>query len=115
MRLNGIDAPEHGQLCQNQAGKPYNCGQSALVALNGQVRGGEVRCGGTKHDRYQGLIATCWKGDEDLNQWMVLNGWAVAYRTFSTVYVDAEDTARMAKRGLWSGDFETPWEWWVAH
>jgi endonuclease YncB( thermonuclease family) len=66
-------------------------------------------------DRYQRLIATWWKGTEDLNGWLVLNGWAVAFRRYSTAYVAAEDTARAAKGGLWAGDFEMPWDWRKAH
>ena len=30
---------------------------------------------------------------------------------YSTDYVDEEDAARIARRGLWRGDFIPPWEW----
>ena len=42
---------------------------------------------------------------------MVLAGWALAYRQYSTDYVDAEAEARKARRGLWRGTFAKPWEW----
>jgi endonuclease YncB( thermonuclease family) len=42
---------------------------------------------------------------------MVLTGWALAYRRYSTDYVGTEDKAREAKRGMWKGKFVPPWEW----
>lgn len=32
-------------------------------------------------------------------------------RRYSRDYVRAEDQARAARRGVWSGQFEMPWEW----
>ena len=115
VRLDGIDAPEHGQLCQNGAGHSYNCGQEALVALNGQIRGEEIRCEGTQHDRYQRLIATWWRGSETLDAWMVAHGWAVAYRRYSQEYVGEEDEAREGHKGMWVGAFDMPWDWRRSH
>ena len=42
---------------------------------------------------------------------MVLNGWALAYRRYSTAYVLHEDGARLAKAGMWQGAFVPPWDW----
>ena len=50
-------------------------------------------------------------GSEDLNRWMVEQGWAVAYRRYSMDYVQAEEAARATGRGLWSSSFEMPWDW----
>ena len=41
---------------------------------------------------------------------MVDKGLAVAYRRYSTEYIGAEDDARNAKRGLWAGTFQMPWD-----
>ena len=38
---------------------------------------------------------------------MVASGWAVAYRRYSLDYVADEDAAR---RNIWSGDFDMPWD-----
>lgn len=46
----------------------------------------------------------------DINYWMVEQGWAVAYPSYSDAYDKAEDDARIAARGLWSSEFEMPWE-----
>jgi len=42
---------------------------------------------------------------------MVENGWAVAFRRYSEVYVAQEARARDKRAGLWSGEFQMPWEW----
>ena len=40
---------------------------------------------------------------EDIEAWMVLNGWALAYRNCSTDYVDQEQAAQAARKGIWLG------------
>jgi endonuclease YncB( thermonuclease family) len=61
--------------------------------------------------RNKPIVAVCWIGTEDLAEWMVLEGWALAYREHSTDYVWAEEAAKAAGKGLWAGEFEAPWEW----
>lgn len=51
----------------------------------------------------------------DVNGWIVSVGWAVAYRKFSTAYVQREDQARAAGVGLWAGRFDMPWDWRATH
>jgi hypothetical protein len=50
-------------------------------------------------------------GAEDLNAWMVDQGWAVAYRHCYLGHVGNEDQARSQQRGLWRGAFLMPCEW----
>ena len=47
----------------------------------------------------------------DVGRRSVSAGWALAHRRYSTDYVDAEDEARKAKRGMWRGSFVKPWVW----
>jgi endonuclease YncB( thermonuclease family) len=42
---------------------------------------------------------------------MVYYGLALAYRRYSVDYVETEDDAREANRGMWQGAFVEPWEW----
>ena len=65
----------------------------------------------TSRDRYKRYIATCFKGETNLNQWMVRNGYAIAYRRYSKKYVSDEDFAREKKLGLWQGKFMNPEKW----
>ncbi len=111
IRLFGIDAPESAQTCRNDTGRDYRCGQRAALALSDKIGQRTVACDQRDIDRYKRIVAVCRAGDDDLNAWLVREGWAVAYRQFSKTYVPAEDEAKAAKRGIWAGDFTLPEEW----
>ena len=100
IRLNGIDAPESGQLCQDPRGTAWRCGQQASLALSDRIGRQVVSCQETDIDRYGRSVADCFAGGENLNRWMVREGWAVAYRQYSTAYVAAEEHARTGQRGI---------------
>jgi endonuclease YncB( thermonuclease family) len=74
-----------------------------------------VSCRPRDLDRYGRVVAVCFKGNEDLNRWMVANGWAAAYRRYSGDYVAEEDAARRGRVNIWSGAFEMPWDWRAQH
>jgi endonuclease YncB( thermonuclease family) len=111
IRLHGIDAPETRQECTGRDGEPYRCGEAATAALRTLIGSEPVRCEGDTYDRYKRLIATCYSGSIDLNAELVRLGWALAYRKYSKDYVSAELEAHDAKRGMWAGEFEPPWDW----
>lgn len=110
IRLHGIDAPESRQLCEKN-GHEYRCGQQASLALADMVGQAVIRCLPNGVDRYKRIIGVCFKADQDLNRWMVRNGWAVAYRRYSKDYVTDEESASSAGIGIWAGQFETPENW----
>jgi endonuclease YncB( thermonuclease family) len=110
IRFFGIDAPESQQLCQAD-GKPYRCGQQAALALSDHVAARPITCERRNVDRYGRVVAVCSAADEDLNAWMVRQGWALAYRHYSTAYVADEEAAHVARLGIWRGTFEAPWDW----
>ena len=111
IRLHGIDAPESRQLCTRPTGERWRCGQQASLALSDQIGRSTVSCDPRDTDRYGRTVAVCRTRGVDLNGWLVTQGWAVAYRRYSLDYVRAEDQARAASRGVWSGQFDMPWEW----
>jgi endonuclease YncB( thermonuclease family) len=111
IRLFGIDAPESSQLCVRPSGERWRCGQRASFALADQIGRTTIRCEQRDVDRYGRVVAVCFKGVEDLDRWMVVNGWAVAYRRYSLDYVPDEDTARRNRINIWSGAFDMPWDW----
>jgi len=51
-------------------------------------------------------------GIEDLIAFMVRQGWALAYRRYSTAYVDEEDAARAAQAEIWRGCSHRHGTWW---
>ncbi|HEY0418780.1 MAG TPA: thermonuclease family protein [Acetobacteraceae bacterium] len=110
IRLFGVDAPEHAQTC-TRARASYPCGEEARAALRRMVAGEEISCRVRDNDRYGRLVAVCFAGGRDVNEALVEQGWAVAYRTYSTAYVAAEDRAREGRKGIWAGNFERPQDW----
>ena len=48
---------------------------------------------------------------EDIDRWMVREGWALSFIRYSHVYDADEKAAREQKAGLWAGCFIAPWEW----
>ncbi len=111
IRLYGIDAPELAQTCWDQNGE-YPCGRIARAAALDLIAGEDtVTCETRGKDRYGRWLAVCFAGGFSINRNMVYTGWALAYRRYSTDYVDTEEGAKSAKRGLWRGKFVAPWEW----
>jgi len=111
IRLHGIDAPESRQECTRTNGATWRCGQQAALAHADRIGRSSVRCEARYRDRYGRPVAICFKGAEDLNRWLVQNGWAVAYSKYSKDYVADEGSARSARTNIWSGTFEMPWDW----
>ena len=110
IRLYGIDAPEGAQTCLRE-GVPTRCGQHAAKALADKIASHTVTCEPKDRDRYNRIVAVCRAEGEDLNAWMVAEGWALAYRQYSTDYIAEEERAKKSKRGIWVGEFIPPWEW----
>lgn len=105
VRLHGIDAPESHQMCYRN-GHPWHCGRDATAALERLIGGRTVTCTELEVDRYGRSVARCLVNGQDVNAWMVRNGWAVAYRRYSEAYSGDEAEARAARRGIWSSRFE---------
>lgn len=110
IRLFGIDAPESSQLCTANA-KSWRCGQQAAQALDRKIGARPVQCVERDRDRYRRIVAVCSVGGESLNAWLVREGWALAYRHYSSDYVVDEEVARKARKGMWRGSFVPPWDW----
>lgn len=107
IRLHGIDAPENDQVCERD-GRPWRCGLDATQALRRHLGARTVTCRELDIDRFGRSVARCFADGEDVNAWLVRNGWAVAYRRYSEAYVRDEAEARAARRGIWAGRFEMP-------
>jgi endonuclease YncB( thermonuclease family) len=110
IRLFGVDAPEGRQTCTRNA-REWRCGDAAAAELKRLVGGGSITCVQRDVDDYGRIVARCTKGNVDLAAAMARAGFAVAYRRYSSDYVDEENEARAARRGLWAGEFTPPDEW----
>ena len=110
IRLHGIDAPEKDQTCSID-GRAWACGIAAWGELVQITAGKVVTCEPRDTDRYGRTVAACSADGTDLGDWLLRNGWAVAYYLYSYEYTRAEHHAKTNRRGLWAGEFVMPWEW----
>lgn len=107
VRLYGIDAPELTQTCHRD-GRTWGCGSEAADRLSRLVNGKQIQCSPMGVDTYGRRLARCWAGETQVNRTMVSTGYALAYRRYSMDYVSAEESAKLNKRGIWTGTFELP-------
>ena len=107
IRLHAIDAPETKQKCLIDS-KEWFCGKQATIELKKLINDRIVKCITNDIDIYNRFVAICLIDTIDLNQWMVKNGWAVAYRYYSSDYIIEEKFARDNNLGIWKSKFLKP-------
>jgi endonuclease YncB( thermonuclease family) len=107
IRLFGIDAPEGQQSCTRN-GLDWACGNEAERQLRRLIGERNVTCTQRDVDDYGRIVAVCRSGNVDLAAEMARLGFATAYRRYSTDYVDEENEAKAAHRGIWAGEFTNP-------
>ena len=108
IRLYGIDAPEINQTCTiNKI--IWECGIDSSQALESIISEKEVQCEIVDIDQYKRFVAKCFIKNIYLNQYMVQNGWAVAYRYYSDDFINDEEIAEKNKAGIWQGKFQNPY------
>ena len=56
-------------------------------------------------------LAECFVNNESLSSYLVRSGYAFAYRRYSKKFVPDEDYARINKIGMWSMEFDYPWDY----
>ena len=110
VRLYGIDAPEKGQPCKRN-NSYYDCGATSKYQLEIILVGAKVKCTKKGKDKWGRFIAQCLANNEDIGRIMVRQGWALAYRQYSSAYIKDEEFAQTNKLGIWSTEFAIPSEW----
>lgn len=110
IRLYGIDAPELNQTCQNK-NILEKCGVESKDFLSSLLVGKTLECDDRGFDRWNRKLSVCRANGLDINQLMVRNGWAIAYREYSSNYVLDEEYASSQSLGMWSTNFVTPSDW----
>ncbi len=113
IRLYGIDAPEYKQICQNNAGKNWPCGDVARQKLTAIIGNSEVVCLPKAVDKYNRTIATCSTATvPDIALALVEAGLASnGVDGGEGPYAVSESLAQVEKMGVWSGAFMTPADW----
>ena len=62
-------------------------------------------------DRYKRILAECFVNNESLSSYLVRSGYAFAYRKYSKKFIPDEEFAKSNKLGMWSMEFDYPWDW----
>jgi endonuclease YncB( thermonuclease family) len=111
IRLAGLDAPETDQVCIDSQGRSWPCGLEARKRLQSFSGGRTWLCRLTGEVTYDRQVGSCTIDGEDVGRWLVREGWALAFKRYSQMYVRDEIFARKRQKGLWSGAFVAPWDW----
>lgn len=109
IRFHGIDALEHDQACSDE----WSGGVDATDFLSKLVAGQIVTCLIQGWDEYQSAFAICSVGNTNLNEAMVLNGYALADTLYSQAYRRTEQVAKSLGSGFHKPGRHcvSPWSW----
>ena len=110
IRFTGIDTPELKQTCIKE-GVINPCGVIAKEILIKKINNNKVKCISEGKDQYKRTLAECFVNDESLSSYLVRSGYAFAYRKYSKKFIPDENYAKTNKIGMWSMEFDYPWEY----
>ena len=110
IRFSGIDTPELKQTCKKND-KIIYCGIKAKKLLIDKIANQKVNCIEEGKDQYKRILAECFINDLSLSSYLVKKGYAFAYRKYSKKFIKDEDYARVNNLGMWSMNFEFPWDY----
>ena len=109
IRFSGIDAPEINQTCIASEGK-VACGKISKDTLIAKVTNNKISCTDEGKDVYGRVLGECFVNGQSLSSYLVREGFAFAYRKYSNKYIKDEEYAKSNKLGMWSMEFEYPWD-----
>ena len=110
IRFSGIDAPEINQTCVASEGK-VACGKISKDILIAKVTNNKISCSDEGKDVYGRILGECFVNGESLSSYLVREGFAFAYRKYSNKYIKDEEYAKFNNLGMWSMEFEYPWDY----
>ena len=110
IRFSGIDAPEINQTCVASEGK-VACGKISRDLLIEKVTNNKISCTDEGKDFYGRVLGECFVNGESLSSYLVREGFAFAYRKYSNKYIEDEEYAKLNKFGIWSMEFQYPWDY----
>ena len=109
IRFSGIDTPELKQTCvKDDVIDP--CGVTAKEILIQKIDNNIVKCISEGKDQYKRTLAECFVNKESLSSYLVRSGYAFAYRRYSKKFIIDENFAKNKQAGMWSMEFEYPWD-----
>jgi len=109
IRFSGIDTPELKQTCLKDD-QEVNCGMIAKMLLVKKIDNNTPKCISEGQDAYKRTLAECFVNGESLSAFLVRSGYAFAYRKYSKKFIKDEEFAKENKLGMWSMQFQYPWD-----
>ncbi|MFA7095874.1 MAG: thermonuclease family protein [Gammaproteobacteria bacterium] len=100
IRLYGIYIPPTDDTCRTFE-RPVKCGPRAVLALDFKIGADFVHCKPVARNADGSIEAICRDGEDNLNEWMLMNGWAVARPEAPFEYKAMEEIARERHLGIW--------------
>jgi len=110
IRFTGIDTPELKQTCIKE-GIIDLCGVTAKEILIEKIADNKVECISEGKDQYKRTLAECFVNNVSLSSYLVRRGYAFAYRKYSKKFIADEDYAKVNQIGMWSMEFDYPWDY----
>ena len=110
IRFTGIDTPELKQTCIKD-GVENPCGITAKQILINKIKNNTIECISEGRDQYKRTLAECFVNNESLSSYLIRSGYGFAYRKYSKKFIKEEDYARVNKIGMWSMEFDYPWDY----
>ena len=110
IRFTGIDTPELKQTCIKE-GIIDSCGVTAKEILIEKIADNKIECISEGKDQYKRTLAECFVNNVSLSSYLVRRGYAFAYRKYSKKFIADEDYAKVNQIGMWSMEFDYPWDY----
>ena len=110
IKLYGIEAPELEQLCYIKS-KPWHCGLAAKQRLAKKIADKSLTCLKREQKKDNMPLAECFVEKENLNAWLVGQGWAIADRQDSRNFISHEIIAQRNLKGIYQSEFLKPSLW----
>ncbi|MCS5633885.1 MAG: thermonuclease family protein [Candidatus Marinimicrobia bacterium] len=111
--LQGIQVIAYEALCKDKKGE-WACGKTAWEVFGEKLATAPTHCmifvnlswteGAPEN-------ASCWVNGENLNSWLVRQGWALGKKGSENHFHGQEKLAKNEQAGLWRGGFIPPDEW----
>lgn len=107
VHLHGIYIPPTEQACYTFV-RPVPCGTRASLALDFKISGDFVHCVPRATHPDGSIAASCRSGNDDLSEWMLRHGWAMARPDAPFEYSALERMAQSRGIGIWGIPVDVP-------
>jgi len=101
--LWSLNAPLSDEQCVSTKGKPFPCGKTAFRTLDMLIQNRPIECDiqGDAKDKMNRPLVVCFLQGMDINEQMVLTGWAVILPDESNRYARSQYAAKKTRSGMW--------------